>query len=401
MPNSPARTGTKRIDLRRVAVALAGFTAFVNLYAPQSVLPVMSQEFAVGAVTISTALTSSTLAVALTAPFCGAAADVLGRRRVIAVAMFALIVPSVMIGLAPDLPSLIAWRFVQGLVLPPVFVVTVAYIGEEWPIAQVVGITGTYLSATSFGGFFGRFITGVLADLADWRRAFLALAVLTAVLAVAVAALLPKERRFVRSTDLAAALRQMLSHLRNPRLIATYAVGFGVLFTFMSIFTYVSFYLAAAPFNLSPTLLGTLFVTYLAGSAVTPLSGRLVARFGRRRLAVGVIAVWIAGLMLSLVPSLVLIIAALVICAGAGFLCQSLSTSFVTVTARTGASSAVGVYVSCYYIGGSAGSVVPGLAWNAAGWPGCAALTAVVLVVMAAIVWAAWGEPRATPDGIV
>jgi len=382
-------------DLRRVAVALAGFAAFVNLYAPQSVLPLMSQEFAVGAVQISTALTASTLAVALTAPFCGAAADVLGRRRVIAVAMFALVVPTVMIGLAPDLASLIAWRFVQGLVLPPIFVVTVAYIGEEWPASQVVGITGTYLSATSFGGFFGRFITGVVADLADWHRAFLALAGLTAVLALAVALLLPKERQFVRSAGLGAALTQMLGHLRNPRLIATYAIGFGVLFTFMSVFTYVSFYLAAPPFNLSPTLLGTLFVTYLAGVAVTPLTGRLVARFGRRPLAVGVIAVWIAGLMLSLIPAIPLIVAALVVCAGAGFLCQSLSTSFITVTARTGASSAVGVYVSCYYVGGSAGSLLPGLAWNAAGWPGCVALTAAVLLVMAVIVWAAWGESSA------
>jgi MFS transporter, YNFM family, putative membrane transport protein len=384
-----------RVDLRRVAVAIAGFAAFVNLYAPQAVLPLMSQEFAVGAVQISTALTASTLAVALTAPFCGAAADVLGRRRVIAVAMFALVLPTAMIGLATDLPSLIAWRFVQGLVLPPIFVVTVAYIGEEWPAGEVVGITGTYLSATSFGGFFGRFITGVLADLADWHRAFLALAALTAGLAIAVALLLPQERRFVRSAGLAAALRQMLSHLRNPRLIATYAIGFGVLFTFMSIFTYVSFYLAAPPFNLTPTLLGALFITYLAGVAVTPLSGRLVARFGRRPLAVGVIVIWIAGLMLSLVPSLPLIIAALVVCAGAGFLCQSLSTSFVTVTARTGASSAVGVYVSCYYVGGSVGGVVPGLAWNAAGWPGCVALTAAVLVAMAVVVWAAWGDASA------
>jgi MFS transporter, YNFM family, putative membrane transport protein len=380
-------------DLRRVAVSLAGFMAFVNLYAPQSVLPLMSQEFAVGVVQISTALTASTLAVALTAPFCGAAADVLGRRRVIAVAMFALTVPTAMIAFAPDLTSLIIWRFVQGLVLPPVFVVTVAYIGEEWPASQVVGITGTYLSATSFGGFFGRFITGVVADLADWRRAFLALAALTAALAIAVALLLPKERGFVRSPGLAAALKQMLAHLRNPRLIATYAVGFGVLFTFMSIFTYVSFYLAAPPFSLSPTLLGTIFVTYLAGVAVTPLSGRLVARFGRRPLAVGVIAIWIAGLMLSLIPALPFIVFALIVCAGAGFLCQSLATSFVTVTARTGASSAVGVYVSTYYVGGSAGGVLPGLAWNAAGWPGCVALTAAVLLAMAAIVWAAWGDP--------
>jgi MFS family permease len=206
---------------------------------------------------------------------------------VITVAMFALVVPTAMVAFAADLPALIFWRFVQGLVLPPIFVVTVAYIGEEWPTAQVVGITGTYLSATSFGGFFGRFITGVLADLMDWRSAFLALAALAAVLAVGVALLLPKERHFVRSACLRVAAVQMLKHLRNPQLLATYAIGFGVLFTFIAIFTYISFYLSAPPFNLSATLLGTLFVVYLAGVAVTPLTQRLVARFagGRWRLA--------------------------------------------------------------------------------------------------------------------
>ena len=48
----------------------------------------------------------------------------------------------------------------------------------------------------------------------------------------------------------------MLRHLRNPKLLATYAVGFGVLFNFIATFTYVSFHLAAPPYNFSSTLLG-------------------------------------------------------------------------------------------------------------------------------------------------
>ena len=35
-------------DRRRAAVALAGFCVFLNLYAPQSVLPLLSHEFAIG-----------------------------------------------------------------------------------------------------------------------------------------------------------------------------------------------------------------------------------------------------------------------------------------------------------------------------------------------------------------
>src|SRR5215831_12328428 len=131
-----------RIDARRVAVALAGFCAFVNLYAPQSVLPLLAQTFAVSELEISMAVTASTLAIALIAPFSGAVADVLGRKRVITAAMFALVIPTAMLAYAPDLHTLIFWRFIQGLVLPPVFVAAVAYIGEEWPAAQVAGVTG-------------------------------------------------------------------------------------------------------------------------------------------------------------------------------------------------------------------------------------------------------------------
>lgn len=381
-----------RFERRRVAIALAGFSVFLNLYAPQSVLPLLAHEFAVGAGEASLAVTASTAAVALIAPFTGTFADVVGRKRVIVAAMFALIAPTGMVALAPDLHALLFWRFAQGLVLPPIFAVTVAYIGEEWPASEAIGVTGIYTSATSFGGFFGRLITGVIADLAGWRIAFFSLAVITLLLAVSVAVLLEPER-FVRSQNLLASAQQALRHFRNPPLVATYAIGFGVLFTFIASFTYVNFYLAAAPFQLSASALGLLFIVYLGGSAVTPWTGRAVARFGRHSLIITAIAVWIAGLLLTLVPSLPAIIAGLAISATCGFLCQSVSTSFVALSSEHGHSSAVGLYVTWYYIGGSVGGALPGIFWNQTGWPGCVALVGVVLAVMAGLVWCFWREP--------
>ena len=38
--------------------------------------------------------------------------------------------------------QLVVWRFVQGLLLPPIFAVTVAYIGDEWPPREVAGVAG-------------------------------------------------------------------------------------------------------------------------------------------------------------------------------------------------------------------------------------------------------------------
>src|SRR5256885_9516014 len=196
------------IDPRKIAVAIAGFCAFLNLYSPQALLPALAREFGVGAAGIRVVMTGGTLGIALTAPFPGAIADVLGRKRVITAAMFAVVLPMAGAALAQDVAALIAWRFLQGLLLPPIFAVAVAYIGDEWPPSEVAGVAGIYITGSSIGGFCGRFLPGMLGDLIGWRGALLALAGLSLIAAVAVALLLPREKGFVRSQGLAASTRQ-------------------------------------------------------------------------------------------------------------------------------------------------------------------------------------------------
>src|SRR5262245_3057460 len=99
-----------RPDPRHVAIALAGLSTFINLYAPQAVLPMLAQEFGTGAAQVGLTVTATTLAIVMVAPFMGAVADVLGRKRVIAAAMLGLTVPTIGVALAPSLEVMIAWR---------------------------------------------------------------------------------------------------------------------------------------------------------------------------------------------------------------------------------------------------------------------------------------------------
>jgi len=375
---------------RRAAVGIPGFCAFFNLYGPQSLLPSLAREFDASPAQISLTITATTLAIAMSAPFAGAIADVLGRKRVIVAAMIVATAPLVMIALAPSLHALIFWRFMLGLALPPIFTVVVAYIGEEWPPAQAMGVMGVYMAATSVGGFAGRFVSGLLADTVGWRAGFLITAAMTFACGIAVALILPRERHFARSEGLAVSGRQMLAHLRNPQLLATYAVGFGTLFTFVALFTYVNFVLAAPPFNLSPTLLGAVFVTYLAGAVAVLGLGRAIARFGRRPLVIGAIALWACGALLTLAPSLPVIIVGLAVAASGGFIVQATSTGYVALTAESGRTSAIGFYATTYYVGGSIGAILPGLTWNTGGWPACVAMVIAMQALMAAVIVFAW-----------
>jgi len=380
----------KSLDLRALAVATAGFSAFVNLYSPQALLPKLAGEFHVGAGAISSLMTASTAAIALSAPFTGALADVLGRKRLITTAMFAITVPTVIMTFAATVPQLVFWRFIQGLLVPPIFTVVVAYIGDEWPPRDVARVAGVYVTGASIGGFSGRFIPGILTDAIGWRAAIQVVALITLAAAVVVTAMLPRERQFVRSGGLLMSFTQMLRHFRDRRLVATFAIGFGVLFNFIAAFTYVSFHLAGPPYLFSPTLLGALFLTYLVSSPLLPWTGRAIALFGRRRFVLGTIALWIVGALLLLAPPVAIIIAGLTLCAVCGMVCQTISTGYVTLTAKEGRSSAVGLYAATFYVGGSAGAFLTGIAWATAGWSGCVAVIVAMQVIMAIIVAAAW-----------
>jgi YNFM family putative membrane transporter len=380
------------LTARQWAVGLAGYCTFINLYSPQAILPLLSTEFGAGAAEISTIMTASTLAVALTAPFTGTAADVLGRKRVIVTAMLLLGLPTLMGALAPNLHALVFWRFVQGLVMPPVFAVTIAYIGDEWEPHEATAAAGVYTSGASIGGFSGRFITGILADVVGWRYALGCIAMITLAGGVAVLFLLPRERKFVRSEGLIASGKLMLQHFRNKQLLATYAIGFGVLFCFITTFTYINFRLAAPPYNLSATWLGAIFIVYLVGSGLAPMAGWAVSRIGRRRFMIPVIGLWIAGVLLTLAGPLWLIVLGLTVCASSGLICQTISTGYVTITAKAGRSSAVGLYVTSFYVGGAFGATLGGIAWVMGGWPACVAMIVAIQLCMAAIVYFLWAR---------
>jgi MFS transporter, YNFM family, putative membrane transport protein len=383
-------TATAVPALRYLAISLPALSAFLSLYAPQAILPLLADEFDATPGQVGATMTTCTIAVAIIAPFSGALADVLGRKRVIAAAMLLLALPTAMVALTPDLTQLLAWRFAQGLLIGPIMAVTIAYIGREWPPAEATAVTGIYTAAVGIGGFLGRFLTGVLAEWVGWRGAFLVNAALSLLCAVGAMVLLAPERRSTRASSMTAALGQMLKHLRNPRLLAVYTIGFGVLFNMIAIFTYINFHLAAAPYALSPSLLGSIFVVYLLGTLVLPLTGRAVAFFGRRRFVICVLATWIVGMGMTLAPPLPLIILGLALSVVCGFYTQATSTSYVVILAREGPSAASGLYFTSFYVGGSVGAALGGLAWTIGRLPAVIAITALMAAAMIAIVRLAW-----------
>ena len=182
--------------------------------------------------------------------------------------------------------------------------------------------------------------------------------------------------------------------LAEPRLLATFAVGFMVLFTLVATFTYVTFHLSAPPFALGTSALSYLFTVYLVGAVVTPFAGRWIDRVGSRRAITLTLTAAVAGGALTLARSLPAVVAGLTVISTAVFVSQAATTTYLRTAAPARARGAAsGLYVSLYYLGGAAGGVVPAAAWQVGGWPACVGLIALVQVATIAVARIAWRSP--------
>ncbi len=382
----PAVRGEKTFELAIVAAMIAGACTFLNVYCTQPLLPFFQNLFHASELQVSLTVGAVTLAVAISAPFTGMIAETIGRKKVIVPALFAMAVPTLLAATSPTLRALILWRLAQGLFVPGVIAVMMAYINEEFA-GRVGTVMAAYVAGTVFGGFLGRFLTGLVATHWNWRAAFVILGLLDLLGAWAVRQWLPLAKNFTPARHVFKSLGDTWGHLNNFRLLAVCGMGFSILFSLVGVFTYANFYLALPPFHLSSAQLGAVFFVYLLGCVVTPISGRFLDRHGFRRTLLLSFGMCLGGVLLTLAQSLPLVIAGLAVFSTGIFVVQSAATVLTGQVAGRARSAAAGLYVTFYYLGGSAGAALTGWFWLRGGWPACVGLFAGVSAVTLVLGW--------------
>ncbi len=396
----PVHTGLRPYS-QVFAAFLCGVVAFLDLYCTQPLLPLFSHVFHASEGRVSLTISASTLGVAFSSVMLAIFAERVDRKRTILYSMVALALSAMLTSTATTLPVLIFWRLVQGLLTPGVFIITIAYITEEWPPLLVPRVMSFYVAGTVFGGFLGRVAGGMVAERFGWRAVFLFLGVLGLVgAAITQGLLLPARKRSVTSAS-SSRMAPVMANLRNARLLATFVIGFCMLFTLVSVFSYITFHLAAPPFLLTTRQLSWLFTVYLCGLAATIAAGTVLARVGLRHGMIASTLIALAGTLLTLTPSLLGVGLGLALVGSGVFISQTCTNSFLRDAAPDGVRvAAAGMYTSSYYIGGTVGGILPGAIWRFGGWPACAALTCLVIAVSGLCAFFGWRVRPPAPDPI-
>ncbi|HTY33947.1 MAG TPA: MFS transporter [Mycobacterium sp.] len=374
---------------RRVTAALygAGLASFAAMYCTQALLPALSAYYritpATAALTVS--LTTGMLALSIIP------ASVLSERYGRVTVMLASGVASSVIGLllpfSPSLGVLLAGRALHGVALAGIPAVAMAFLAEEIHTSSLGSAMGRYIAGTTLGGLVGRIVPSLVVDVSNWRVALLVCSVATLAGTVVFAVVVPRSRFFApKPASVRATVHNLAAHLRNPLLLRLFALGFALMGGFVTVYNYLGYRLTAQPFGLASSVVGLLFLLYLAGTWTSVVAGRLADRRGRALVLGGALPITAAGLVLTVSHALAAIVVGVGVFTGGFFAAHTVASGWVGAVAHRDRAEASALYLFSYYLGGSVAGAFGGLVYAAGGWPATAWFVGALLLAAGLLV---------------
>ncbi|EJF23414.1 MULTISPECIES: MFS transporter [unclassified Citrobacter] len=368
-------------------MSIATGLAVASNYYAQPLLDTIARNFSLSASTAGFIVTSAQLGYAAGLLFLVPLGDMFERRMLI-VSMTLLAAGGMLItASSQSLGMLILGTAMTGLfsVVAQILVPLAATLATPDKRGKVVG---TIMSGLLLGILLARTVAGLLANLGGWRTVFWVASVLMALMAVALWRGLPKMKSDTH-LNYPQLLGSVFSLFIHDKLLRTRAMlGCLTFANFSILWTSMAFLLAAPPFNYSEGMIGLFGLAGAAGAlGARPAGGfadkgksHLTTTMGLLLLLLSWLAIWFGH---ASVPMLII-----------GILVLDLTVQGVHITNQTviyrihpdARNRLTAGYMTSYFIGGAAGSLISASAWQHAGWAGvCLAGTTVAILNL--LVW--------------
>ncbi|EHZ8901161.1 MFS transporter [Salmonella enterica] len=370
-----------------VLMSVATGLAVASNYYAQPLLDTIAHHFSLSASSAGFIVTAAQLGYAAGLLFLVPLGDMFERRMLI-VSMTLLAAGGMLItASSQSLSMMILGTALTGLfsVVAQILVPLAATLATPATRGKVVG---TIMSGLLLGILLARTVAGLLANLGGWRTVFWVASALMALMAVALWRGLPKLKSDTH-LNYPQLLGSVFSLFIHDKLLRTRALlGCLTFANFSILWTSMAFLLAAPPFGYSEGMIGLFGLAGAAGAlGARPAGGfadkgksHLTTTFGLLLLLLSWLAIWLGHTS----------VLALII----GILVLDLTVQGVHITNQTviyrlhpGARNRLTAgYMTSYFIGGAAGSLISASAWQHAGWAGVC-LSGVTVALLNLLVW--------------
>lgn len=378
-PRRPADGLAGRLLLPLIALCTAVTAANIYLAAP--LLPLIARDFGSTPSAVAWIASVAQFGYAAGLLFFAPLGDSVSRRRLVAVLSVVTTAALIAGATAAATTALAAAVLIASAatVVPQLLVPLVA---QRAPADRRARHVAAVIAGLFTGIVAARVLGGLVGQTFGWRTVFVGAAVLTAVLGLATAAVLPTETRN-RQGSLFAGLLAMPSVVRrSPDLWRACVRQAGMYGAWSALWTSLALLLTGGSYGYSTATAGLFGLFGLAASVVAPLAGGLVDRFGAARVvrsayllaAVSVPLFWLGGhLLVALFAAAVAIHAALV--------ASHVANQTLALTTTSTPATANSAYVVAGFAGGASASALAGLAFSQWGWGGVCAVAGVWLLL--------------------
>ena len=330
------------------------FTVSVNSQVMNPVLPAVAEEFDASVGQAGLAVTAYLLPYGFFQLIYGPLADRLGRVQVIMITLGAATLGTALCALAPNLNTLIVFRFLTGGTAAAVIPLTFTYIGDTIQYSRRQAAIGYTAMSLSLGHVLAGAIGGFLAAVVSWRAIFIIIAVISGVVALLILRE-PGARVRPPATNRSwfAPFRVALEDRRHFGYFLLIVVEGTIV---LGAFSYFGLILRERD-GFSYTAIGFIISIYGLSSIVAGrLLGSMAARLGERRMILsGGVAIALAIIAMTLPPMPFFLIA--MVLGGFGFI--TMHTTFqtrATELAPSARATGVAIFAFSLFLGGSVGS---------------------------------------------
>jgi len=341
---------------------------FSTIYTPQALLPTLKEVFHISIAETNLLLSVMLFVLMVVTPFYAPLAHRFEKKKIMMVSIFFLFLSVLLSAFSTNFYYLLASRVMQGIFIPGITAIMLAYVPEVYP-KEYRGLgMGIYMAATGFGAVMGRLLAAWVSYIYSWREAFGVFALLLLLAWVLMAWGLPKSNTAQPQNNLDTQL--FWQYLRDKKFLSVLLIPMVVFFTFMAMTTFVTYHLSLAPYSLNESALGSLFLVLLLAVVVSPLAGRLSDSVSRVKLIYMGIFFLILGLFLMLLSPLSMVIVGLGFVVIGMFTVQSVAPIYLVALAPHDKATITVLYQSFFYFGGVMGTLLPSLAWAYGGFDG-------------------------------
>ena len=372
-----------------------GLAVASNYYA-QPLLDTIARAFNLSASSAGFIVTAAQLGYAAGLLFLVPLGDMFERRMLI-VSMTLLAAGGMLItASSQSLTMMIVGTALTGLfsVVAQILVPLAATLASPEKRGKVVG---TIMSGLLLGILLARTVAGLLANLGGWRTVYWVASVLMVIMALALWRGLPKVKQ-ENHLNYPQLLASVFSLFTQDKLLRTRALlGCLTFANFSILWTSMAFLLAAPPFNYSEGVIGLFGLAGAAGALGARPAGGLADK-GKSHMTTT------AGLILLLLSWAAIwyghvSVLALIV----GILVLDLTVQGVHITNQTviyrvkpeARNRLTAGYMTSYFIGGAAGSLISASAWQHAGWSGVCGIGAIVAALNLLVWWRGYHRQEA------